>query len=102
MTTMRLTSLLVALACISLASPSQAQPPQGPGVMPPPGKLYVKFQGEPGVRLSYLEAPGKWKTQPVPVQLALQPGMKYLFKVEGLPHNEGIAFYPALEVFDVL
>ena len=99
---MRLTSTLAVMTLVGVATICAAQPPQGPPVMPVQGKLTVRFQGEPGVRLSYLAAPGQWKTQPVPATLTLTPGFKYLLKVEGLPNNEGVAFYPMLEVFDVL
>jgi len=87
---------------LTLATLVAAQPPQGPRFLPPQGKLTVMFQGAPTVRLSYLASPGQWKTQPLPTKLTLSPGFKYLFKVEGLPHSEATAFYPVLEVFDVL
>ncbi len=96
---MRLISLLVMIATAALVSWGQAQ---GPQMVPPPGKLHVTFQGDASVRFSYLEAPGKWKTSSLPTQLTLQPGARYLFKLEGLPGLDGQALYPTLEVLDVL
>jgi uncharacterized repeat protein (TIGR01451 family) len=93
---MRLMSLLLSLCGIGLALG------QGPGPMPAPGKLHVQFQGDPGVRFSYLQGPGVWKTQPLPVRMALQPGARYIFKVEGVPGADGQPLYPTLEVLDSL
>jgi uncharacterized repeat protein (TIGR01451 family) len=92
-------SLLVVLTSIGLTALSQAQ---GPPVVPPPGKLYIKFQAEAGARVSYLAAPNTWKVVAEASPLTLQPGMKYLFKVEGLPGSEKQPLYPTLEVLDVL
>jgi uncharacterized repeat protein (TIGR01451 family) len=99
---MRTVSLFAVMTILGLVNLVAAQPPQGPPMLPVQGKLTVRFQADAGVRLSYLAAPGQWKDQPLPATLSLRPGFKYLFKVEGLPHNEGVAFYPVLEVFDVL
>lgn len=96
---MRSISLLVLLASIGLSALGNAQ---GPQPIPRPGKLYVKFQADPAVRVSYLAAPNTWKQNTVPVQLTLQPGMKYLFKVEGVPGSDGLTLYPTLEVLDSL
>lgn len=98
---MRSISLLLTMCWMSICTLGQAQGPM-PGIIPPPGKLHLRFQGDAGTKLSYLTAPNTWKTQSLPCELTLQPGARYLFKVEGLPHCPGLVFYPTLEVLDVL
>lgn len=98
---MRTITLLLTLVSLSLANLAQAQGPQI-GIVPPPGKLHVRIQGEPGTMFSYLVAPNAWKLNTLPCDLTLQPGARYLFKVENMPHCPGITFYPTLEVVDVL
>ncbi len=76
---------------------------QGPiGIIPPPGKLHVRMQGDAGTKVSYLVGPNAWKANNLPCELTLQPGAKYLLKVENLPNCPGLTFYPTLEVLDVL
>lgn len=98
---MRTISLLLALSCVGICTLVQAQDPRM-GVIPPPGKLHVRFQGDISTRISYLVAPNSWKSSSLPCELALQPGARYLFKVEGIPNCPGLVFYPSLDVVDVL
>lgn len=98
---MRTISLLLTLLSLSLGTLAHAQGPNI-GIVPPPGKLYVRMQGDAGTLLSYLIAPNTWKTCSLPCDLTLQPGARYLLKVENMPHSPGITFYPTLEVVDVL
>ncbi len=97
---MRRISLLLSLVVLSTASLLA----QGPmiGIMPPPGKLHVRLMGEAGTQVSYLVAPNQWKASSLPCDLTLQPGARYLLKVENLPNCQGLVFYPTLEVLDVL
>lgn len=102
---MRSISLLFALLSLSICNLGWAQGPmQGPamGFIPPPGKLHVRMQGDANTKFSYLVAPNTWRTNSLPCELTLQPGARYLFKVEGLPNCPGLVFYPSLEVLDVL
>ena len=102
---MRTISLMLCLLGVGICTMCQAQGPmQGPGmgIVPPPGKLYVRMQGDAGTKFSYLVGPNSWKTNAVPCDLTLQPGVRYLFKVENLTNCPGQVFYPSLEVLDVL
>lgn len=103
---MRTISLMLCLLAVGFCTMCQAQGPmQGPGgmgVIPPPGKLYVRMQGDAATKFSYLVGPNTWKSNALPTELTLQPGVRYLFKVENLPNCPGQVFYPSLEVLDVL
>jgi len=102
---MRTISLMLCLFSIGICTMCQAQgPAPGPriGLIPPPGKLYVRMQGDADAKFSYLVGPSVWKTNSLPTNLTLQPGVRYLFKVENLPNCPGQVFYPSLEVLDVL
>jgi uncharacterized repeat protein (TIGR01451 family) len=97
---MRKLSLLLCLVALGLAT-LQAQEPRG-GFIPPPGKLHVRLTGDANTTISYLAAPNTWKSAKLPSELTLQPGARYLLKVENLPNLQGLTFYPTLEVLDVL
>lgn len=88
-----------ALLLLLLAGSLSAQ--QSPN-MAPPGLLHLKLQGEPGSTVSFLNAPGNFVTLPTPVIVGLRPGMRYIFKVEGLQGAKGQTLYPTIEVTDVL
>jgi len=98
---MRRITQLLSLLCLGLCTLVQAQGPNI-GFIPPPGKLHVRLMGDASARVSYLAAPNTWKTSNLPCDLTLQPGARYLFKVENLPNCQGLVFYPTLEVLDVL
>lgn len=98
---MRRLSLLFTLLVFSCCTFLHAQGPNI-GFIPPPGKLHVRLMGDANAKVSYLVAPNTWKTSNLPADLTLQPGARYLFKVENLPNCQGLVFYPTLEVVDVL
>lgn len=98
---MRKISLLLCLVALWWCSPVSAQGPQI-GILPPPGKLHVRLTGDANTSVSYLAAPNTWKTSKLPCDLTLQPGARYLLKVENLPNAPGLTFYPTLEAIDVL
>jgi uncharacterized repeat protein (TIGR01451 family) len=92
---------LVALAAVLLAAapaaadePLLLKPPRSPSPL-----LYVRFLGEPGMRVTFYRGDqGGPREYEVPVTVGLRPGYVYRLRVRGIPDRPDFALYPTLEV----
>jgi uncharacterized repeat protein (TIGR01451 family) len=78
-----------------------AQPPLPP---PPPPKqgpaplLHVRFDGPPGVQITFYQGRAPARRIEVPVTVGLRPGYIYRLKVTGFPSNPWVELHPTIEV----
>jgi uncharacterized repeat protein (TIGR01451 family) len=78
------------------AALGQAPPPE------PPALLFVRFGGEPGLRVTFYEGTPVGKEYDAPVAAGLRPGYVYRVQLTGLPGHPEVALYPTLEVLGTL
>jgi uncharacterized repeat protein (TIGR01451 family) len=92
--------LLLPLLFLAGSSPAlPAQPPLAP--LPAHGPaplLFVRFDGDPGLRVTLYEGNPLGRNFPAPAVVGLRPGYIYRVKITGLPNLPGVALYPTLEV----
>lgn len=85
----------VAVACFAMAQMPALPPPPGHGPAP---LLYVRFEGPPGMHVTFFPGYGPGKVLPAPVTVGLRPGYVHRVQLSGLPGQPGTTISPTIEV----
>src|SRR5579885_3459747 len=88
---------LLALALLPALGRSQPLPPPLPAQGPAP-LLFVRFDGLPGMRVTFYQGQARPHEFATPVVVGLRPGYVHRVKLSNLPDRPGVALYPTLEV----
>jgi uncharacterized repeat protein (TIGR01451 family) len=104
-------NLLFLLVSLVLVAPAAAQmPPVPPTPLRPPAPvpfaplphpdplLYVRFNGPPGLKITFYRGAATGRTLEVPCTVALRPGYRYRLKVNGFAKRPKEYLTPTLEV----
>lgn len=78
-----------------------AAPPQPPGrpmQLEPPPPLFVRFNGPPGMQITFYRGRTQGDTLTVPCTVGMRPGFIYRLQATGAPGQPGLTVFPTVEV----
>jgi uncharacterized repeat protein (TIGR01451 family) len=89
-------SLLVLVSFLAAAR-ADMQPRPLPMHGPAP-LLFVRFNGVPGMRVTFFQGRAAPRELPAPAVVGMRPGYRYRVELSRLPEHPGVSLFPTLEV----